>query len=171
MIAVRELVRAKHMDGEFDAKEMDTDSLHPFADQFDGYVAFWKAPLEPNGEERRKIGDFFFVEGRFRWYTGTWYDPFQKRPRNSLVAPKLFKKVQPEYPPEAQEKRIEVTVKLKVVVRKDGSVTVQSVAEGDPLLSPAAIDAVRQWRYEPALVNGQPADAQYEIEVNFRLAH
>jgi TonB family protein len=163
------MVTLAHMDGDFATKKMDTDSLHPVADLFDGYVAYWKKPLGTNGEEERKIGDFFFAEGKFRWYTGTWYDPFQKRQNTSLVMAKLVKKVQPEYPPEAREKRIEGTVKLKVVLRKDGFVTVQSVAEGDPLLSPAAIDAVRQWRYEPTLVNGQPIDMETTIEVTFTL--
>jgi len=81
----------------------------------------------------------------------------------------LLKKVQPEYPAEAQEKRIEGTVKLHVVLKKDGSVFVQSVAEGDPVLSPAAIEAVRHWRYEPSLLNGQPIDVETAIDVIFSL--
>lgn len=60
-------------------------------------------------------------------------------------------------------------MKLQVIVRKDGSVTVQNVLEGDVLLSPAAVKAVRQWRYEPALLDGQPIDMQTTIEVVFTL--
>ena len=82
---------------------------------------------------------------------------------------KLVKKVQPEYSAEAREKRIEGTVKLQVIVGKDGSVTVQNVVEGDPLLSPAAIEAVRQWRYEPWQLNGQPVEMQTTIDVVFSL--
>jgi len=70
------------------------------------------------------------------------YFPFQKPKTASIVPAKLVKKIQPDYPAEAQEKKIEGTVKLQVIVRKDGSVTVQNVLEGDPILSPAAIEAV-----------------------------
>jgi len=163
------IVALTDMDGEFATKEMDTDSLHPFADQFDGYVAYWKMPLGTNGKEERKIGDFFFVEGKFRWYTGTWSLPFQKPKTGSIVPAKLVKRVLPEYPTEAREKGIEGTVKLKVIVGKDGSVTVLSVVKGDPLLSPAAIEAVRQWRYEPWQLNGQPIDMDATIDVVFSL--
>ena len=82
---------------------------------------------------------------------------------------KLVKKIQPDYPAEAQEKKIEGTVKLQVIVRKDGSVTVQNVLEGNPILSPAATESVGQWRYEPWLLNGQPIEMQATIEVVFSL--
>jgi periplasmic protein TonB len=58
---------------------------------------------------------------------------------------------------------------LQVIVRKDGTVTVQSVVEGDPALSPAAIEAVRQWHYELWQLNGKPIDLQTTIEVTFKL--
>ena len=58
---------------------------------------------------------------------------------------------------------------LNVIVQKDGSVTVQNVAEGDPILSPAAIEAVQQWRYEPNLLNGQRIEVQTQINVVFTL--
>ena len=60
-------------------------------------------------------------------------------------------------------------MKLKVIVGKDGSVTVLSVVKGDPLLSPAAIDAVQQWRYEPWQLNGQPIDMDTTIDLVFSL--
>jgi protein TonB len=85
------------------------------------------------------------------------------------VPAKLVKKVQPEYPAEAREKRIEGNVKLQVIVRRDGTVTVQNVVEGDPALSPAAIEAVRQWRCEPWQLNGQPIELQTTIDVVFLL--
>jgi protein TonB len=85
------------------------------------------------------------------------------------VPARLVKKVQPEYPEAAREKRIEGTVKLQAIVRKDGTVTVQNVVEGDPALSPAAIEAVRQWRYEPGQLNGQPIELQTTIDVVFSL--
>jgi len=65
--------------------------------------------------------------------------------RASFVPGKLIKQVAPSYPSEARAKGIQGTVTLNVILRKDGSITVQSVAEGDPILSPSAIKAVRQW--------------------------
>lgn len=97
------------------------------------------------------------------------YFPFQKPKTASIVPAKLIKKVQPVYPAEAQEKGIEGTVKLQVILRKDGSVTIQNVLEGDPILTPAAIEAVRQWRYEPWQLNGQAIEMQTTIDVVFSL--
>jgi TonB family protein len=54
-------------------------------------------------------------------------------------------------------------------VAKDGSVTVQSVLQGDPMLSPAAIEAAKHWRYELTLVDGKPMDMETTIEVTFTL--
>jgi len=54
-------------------------------------------------------------------------------------------------------------------MRKDGAVTVQGLVEGDPVLSPAAMDAVRQWHYEPWQLNGEPIDVQTTIDVIFSL--
>ena len=81
----------------------------------------------------------------------------------------MVKKVQPEYPAEARQDNIQGTVKIQVIIQKDGYVTVQNVVEGDPILSPAAIEAVKQWRYEPTLFDGKPVDVQTTIEVNFTL--
>ncbi|MGB8493503.1 MAG: energy transducer TonB [Candidatus Acidiferrum sp.] len=165
------LVQLAQMDGEFAIEKMDTAKRYDlFNGPIDGYLASWKRPTAPKGEQLVKIGDFFFVEGKFRWDSNTEYFPFQEPKTASIVPAKLVKKVQPEYPAEAQEKRIEGTVKLQVIVRKDGSVTVQNVVEGDPVLSPAAIEAVRQWRYAPCLLNGQAIDMQTTIDVIFELS-
>jgi protein TonB len=56
-------------------------------------------------------------------------------------------------------------------VQKDGAVTVQRAVEGDPIFYAAAIDAVRQWRYEPTFLNGQPIDMDMTIAVTFVLNH
>jgi TonB family protein len=164
------LVQLAEMDGEFAIGKMDTAKKYDLLNgPLDGYLASWKRAKAPKDEQLVKIGDFFFIEGKFRWDSTVEYFPFQKPKTGSIVPPKLVKKVQPDYPAEAQEKRIEGTVKLQVIVRKDGSVTVQNVVEGDPVLSPAAIEAVRQWRYEPWLLNGQPIEVQTTIDVIFAL--
>jgi TonB family protein len=136
-----------------------------FNGQLDGYIASWKKPLAPKGEELVKIGDFFFVEGNFRWDSTT----LQKPKTGSIVPAKLVKRVMPIYPADAREKGIEGIVKLKVIVQKDGSVRVLGVVEGDPALSPAAVEAVRQWRYEPWQLNGQPIDLDTTIDLVFSL--
>jgi TonB family protein len=162
------LVKLAHMDGEFAIEKIDTAKI--LYGPLDRYIARWKRPLVPKDEELVNIGDFFFVEGQFRWNSNMEYFPFQKPKTGSIVMAKLVKRVSPKYPEEARQKAIQGTVVLNVVLLKDGSVIVQSVAEGDPILSPAAVEAVRQWRYEPTVLNGQPIDMETKISVVFTLA-
>lgn len=164
------LVQLSHTEGEFSIQKIDTAKKYDtLAGPLDEYRADWKESAAPKGQEVQHIAEFFFIEGKFRWDSTVQFFPFQKVKTASIVPAKLVKKVQPDYPAEAQEKRIEGTVKLQVIVRKDGSVTVQNVVEGDPVLSPAAIEAVRQWRYEPCLLNGQPIEVQTTIDLVFTL--
>jgi TonB family protein len=164
-------VQLSQMDGEFATEKMDTAKMYDLLNgPLDGYLASWKRPTAPKGEQLVKVGDFFFVEGKFRWNSTVQYFPFQKSKTASIAPAKLIKRISPQYPEEARQKAIQGTVVLNVVLRKDGSVTVQNVAEGDPILSPAAIEAVRQWRYEPTVLNGQPIDLQTTISVVFTLA-
>jgi TonB family protein len=159
-----------HLEGEFITQSLDSaKTWGSLNGPLDAYRAKWHRPDAPKGEDIVDVGDFYFVEGKFRWFTEAWYDPFQKPAKHSFVPAKVVRKAQPEYPAGARENRIEGTVKLQVIVRKDGSVAVQNVLEGDPLLSPAAIEAVKQWRYEPTLLDGKPIDVQTTIEVNFTL--
>ena len=81
----------------------------------------------------------------------------------------LLQKVQPIYPPEAARLHIEGAVVLQAEIGKDGSIASVKSLRGDPALVPAATDAVRRWKYKPYLVNGQPAEVQTEITVNFDL--
>jgi periplasmic protein TonB len=64
----------------------------------------------------------------------------------------IVKKVPPQYPAEAREQHIQGTVLLKAEIDKDGNVESLSLISGHPLLAPAAIDAVRQWKYKPFLL-------------------
>jgi len=82
---------------------------------------------------------------------------------------KIVKQTAPVYPPEAKAQGVQGTVKLQVTIEIDGSVKVLGVISGDPLLSPAATSAVRQWRYEPSRIKGQPVPTDTAIEVNFVL--
>jgi protein TonB len=82
----------------------------------------------------------------------------------------LVRKVQPGYPPLAMQARIQGVVKLKAIIAKDGSVQNVTVVSAHPLLAQAAIDAVKQWVYQPTLVNGQPVEVSTQIDINFALA-
>ena len=165
------MVQLTQIDGEFAVEKMDTAKTNDLLNgPLDGYYAIWKRPTAAKGEQLVTLGDFFFVEGKFRWDSNTHYFPFQKPKTASTVPARLISRVSPRYPEEARQKLIQGTVTLNVILRKDGSVMVQNVAEGDPVLSPAAIEAVRQWRYEPTMMNGQPIEVQTKISVIFTLA-
>ena len=83
---------------------------------------------------------------------------------------KLVNRVQPIYPPLARQTRISGTVKLHAIIGKSGAVEQLQVVSGHPLLVQAALDAVRQWRYQPTLLNGEPVEVDTEIDVIFSLA-
>ena len=82
----------------------------------------------------------------------------------------LVHDVAPKYPPEAGRARIEGTVVLLAVIGKDGSVEDVRVESGLPVLAQAAIDAVKQWRYQPYLLNGEPVEIDSQITINFTLS-
>jgi periplasmic protein TonB len=78
--------------------------------------------------------------------------------------------VAPKYPPEAGHARIEGTVVLLAVIGKDGTVEDVRVESGLPVLAQAAIEAVKQWRYRPYLLNGEPVEVNSQITINFTLS-
>jgi protein TonB len=78
--------------------------------------------------------------------------------------------VAPKYPPEAGRARIEGTVVLLAVIGKDGSVEDVRVKSGVSALAQAAIEAVKQWRYRPYLMNGEPVELESQITINFTLS-
>lgn len=82
----------------------------------------------------------------------------------------LIHDVPPQYPPEAGRSRIEGTVVLMAVIDKDGTVRDVRVESGLPILAQAAIDAVKQWRYKPYVIDGQPVEVDSRITINFTLS-
>jgi protein TonB len=88
----------------------------------------------------------------------------------NVQAARLVNRVQPIYPPLARQTRISGTVKLHAIIGKGGSVEQLQVVSGHPLLVQSALDAVRQWRYQPTLLNGDPVEVDTEIDVIFSLA-
>jgi len=81
----------------------------------------------------------------------------------------LVHEVKPLYPPLARQARIQGTVILQAVIGKDGRIENLQLISGHPMLSPAAIEAVRQWRYRPYTLNGEPVEVETAITVNFVL--
>ena len=82
----------------------------------------------------------------------------------------LIHDVAPQYPPEAGRARIEGTVVLMAVIGTDGSVKDVGVESGLPILAQAAIDAVKQWRYKPYMIDGEPVEVDSRITINFTLS-
>lgn len=81
----------------------------------------------------------------------------------------LLTKVVPTYPQLARQARIQGEVVLDVDISKEGTVESLRTVRGHPLLIPAAIDAVKNWRYKPYMVDGQPVPVQTQVTVNFSL--
>jgi TonB family protein len=82
----------------------------------------------------------------------------------------LVKKVQPQYPANAKDARIQGQVVLQAEIDKDGNIESLSLISGHPMLAPAAIEAVKQWKYKPYLLNGQPVKVETQIVVTFSLS-
>src|SRR5689334_6991712 len=82
----------------------------------------------------------------------------------------IIKKVRPPYPPLARQARMQGQVILQAEISKDGSIENLRLIGGHPMLAPAAIEAVKQWRYKPYFLNGEPVAVETQITVNFTLA-
>ncbi len=87
-----------------------------------------------------------------------------------VEAAKVIYQPMPQYPPLAKMARIQGTVRLEAVIAQDGTIQDLKVLSGHPLLIPAALSAVKTWRYEPTLLNGVPVKVITEIDVNFTLS-
>jgi periplasmic protein TonB len=95
--------------------------------------------------------------------------PQRVRVSQGVMRGLIVTKVQPKYPEKARKKRIQGTVTMHVLISKDGDVATVELVSGDPLLAPAAMEAVKQWKYKPYLLNGQPVVVDTQIQVNFAL--
>jgi len=84
--------------------------------------------------------------------------------------PLLIRKVAPLYPPLARQARIQGTVFLKIIISKEGDVRDAQLVSGHPMLAPAAIAAVKQWKYRPYTQDGDPVEIATSVRVDFRMA-
>ena len=97
--------------------------------------------------------------------------PVAHPPRIShMMEGHLIYKVQPVYPPLARSARIQGSVLLRAVISRGGTIENLSVISGHPMLVGAAIDAVRQWRYRPYILNDDPVEVETQVTVNFSLS-
>jgi protein TonB len=79
-------------------------------------------------------------------------------------------RVQPLYPPLARQARIQGQVVIRAVISRNGMIENLQVLSGHPMLVQAAIDAVKQWRYRPYFLNGEPVEVETQVTVNFLLS-
>jgi TonB family protein len=138
--------------------------------------------MQPDGLRRiDSAGYFTLVEGAYRRLdcrslgllpesSGPLPHPMYGRLRvgGNVQSAKIIKWVQPVYPEDARQARISGTVRLHVILAKDGTVQQLELVSGHPMLAQSAIDAVRQWTYQPTLLNGSPVEIDTMIDVIFR---
>ena len=91
-------------------------------------------------------------------------------PTSRMMEGNLIYRVQPEYPALARQVRIQGLVVLRAIISRDGTIENLQALSGHPLLVPAALNAVRQWRYRPYVLNGEPVEVETEVKVNFILS-
>lgn len=158
--------------GEISIEKIDAEKRYgALPGPLDAYTASWKKTDDSPGPDRQSIGQFFFADKKFRFNVSFLRElriltPVKPGP---ALPGKLINRVQPAYPETARQMRIQGTVAVNVIIRKDGTVTVQNVGAGHPLLAPAAVAAVQQWRYEPTTVGGEPVEVQTKVYVTFAL--
>ena len=96
--------------------------------------------------------------------------PQRVRVSTGVATGLLIRKVQPSYPPLAKAARIQGHVLLQAEISKDGTIQNLQLISGHPMLAPAAIEAVKQWRYKPYLLNGEPVAVETQVDVIFSLS-
>jgi TonB family protein len=152
--------------------------LQAIKQPLDIYWASWLPTSEPKETEADPIGYFMFIDGAFRWESSIQsFKPSQTKITHAkIVQPKLVKKVDPIYPPEAAAQNIVGTVRVYYVIGGDGFVYNAHAISGeglseDPSLRKAAEEAVMQWRYEPGTFDGKPMQSTVTVDIRFSPNH
>jgi TonB family protein len=121
------------------------------------------------------LGDFVFVDGGFRYVNSQVWQALSTAPSmrirlgGEVAKANLIKRVDPIYPDEARAARREGDVLVHVVLATDGTIKELNLLKGDPDLAKAALEAVKQWRYKPTLLNGKAVEVDSTILVQFRV--
>jgi len=95
--------------------------------------------------------------------------PQRVRVSSGVTQGNLINKVQPVYPAIAKNARIQGSVVLQAIISKTGVVENLRAISGHPMLIPSAVEAVKQWRYKPYYLNGEPVEVETTVTVNFTL--
>jgi periplasmic protein TonB len=95
--------------------------------------------------------------------------PARIKQGGNVTAASILSQTRPVYPALARQARIQGSVVLHAIIDKDGKVAQLEVVSGHPLLVQAALDAVKQWRYKPTLLNGDPVEVDTTITVTFTM--
>jgi protein TonB len=95
--------------------------------------------------------------------------PLRVRVSSGVADGLLIHKVNPEYPSEARAQHVQGDVVLQAVIDKSGNISEIKVVSGDPLLTGAAVKAIKQWKYRPFLLNGEPVEVETTIPIKFHM--
>lgn len=129
----------------------------------------------PKEQYPASIGDFVYIDGGFRYIDPQVFPALSTAPPprirvgGNVQVAKIIHKVSPVYPNEARAAHIEGAVVFHVVIGTDGKVKEMTTISGDPALAKAADDALRQWQYQPTLLNGTPVEVDTTVTLDFRL--
>jgi protein TonB len=141
----------------------------PFAPDVSGMAVsgIWRFPEITTGFPETEFGT---LDGEFD-ASAPPPQPLARQPRVSrIMEGNLIYRVQPEYPALAKLARIQGAVVLRAVIGKQGTIENLQAVGGPPLLIKAAVEAVRQWRYRPYRLNGEPVEVDTQITINFLLS-
>ena len=185
--SIREtFLRLANQEGEFLIRKVNDDPmpgrglewgwLQAIRAPLDIYFAHWKAPGDPGSSIGQPNGYFMFIDGGFRREGGmVLIDDKPLTKTDKIVPAKLIKKVDPVYPPEALSQHITGKVRVYYVIGGDGVVYNAHAISGeglsdDPSLRKAAEEAVIQWRYQPATLDGKPIQMN-AVTVDITFSH
>jgi TonB family protein len=124
------------------------------------------------GEDRKASLDIKFSELKSlitREFPGLPSAPLRVRVSQGVAAANLIKKTNPVYPEDAKQNRLQGAVVMRITIGKDGLIKNVQLISGHPALSPAAMEAVKQWAYKPYLLSGEPVEVETQIIINFTL--
>lgn len=95
--------------------------------------------------------------------------PKKIRVSQGVLEGSIIHKVDPQYPQEAKDNRVQGDVVLRILIDEHGNVIEAKLMSGPPLLTDAAVDAMMQWKFKPYLLNGDPAQVESVFTIRFRL--
>lgn len=138
-------------------------------------LLFSASGTSPTQQYAASIGDFVYVDGKFRFIDPQIFQalstapPLRIRVGGNVQVAKILHKVSPIYPSDAKAAHIQGSVGFHVVIGTDGKVKDMETVSGNPSLAQAASDALRQWQYQPTLLNGAPVEVDTTVTMDFKL--